>query len=530
MDIEYNLDILILEDSEFDAELIIRSLRKSDISFEHRLATNRAEFEQAMSFKKPDVILSDFNLQDYNGKAALELSRKIDPAVPFIVLSGSLTRFMEINLLEKGANDILNKDNLSRLPFAITRAFKERRDRAKLKENLKMQEALAEISINFNTQDEFDVKMNSALRIIGETADVSRVYVFEDYDNGRYAKNTYEWCSEGVEPQIHHLQDLSYEEDVPYWNTVMKQRGKIFSEDIRRLPEKLREILEAQDIKALIVYPILIEGEQVGFVGFDEIRSTRSWSMYVDRMLKTVSGIFANAYKEKHAAEALNIKNRELESALGENKVLLSEVHHRVKNNLALISSFLEMEKFREHNEEVYRILDDNLLRIKSLAIVQEMIYKSNSLLNVDALQIINQLFRNIYGTEADGTSDFDLLTSSSSVVLNVNQAVPLVLLISEIYSYLLHLKKSANKPEELSTSGIKVYEDDELFSLSISDNDLCRLLKPLSSIGELSEVAEVLVSQLDADISCLDDEAVLRIRFPRMTVKGSSANRNIKV
>lgn len=530
MEIEYKLDILILEDSEFDTELIIRELGKSDIVFEHRLAANREQFEECIQKQKPDIILSDFNLEDYNGKAALELARDVDPEIPFIVLSGSLTRIMEINLLEKGANDILNKDNLSRLPFAITRAFKERRDRVKLKENLKIQEALAEISIIFNTMDDFDTKMNSSLRIIGETADVSRVYVFEDYGEGRYARNTFEWCSEGVEPQIDQLQDLCYEEDAPYWNTVMKQRGKIFSEDIRRLPEKLREILEPQEIKALIVYPIIIEDEQVGFVGFDEIRNTRSWSMYVDRMLKTVSGIIANAYKEKQAVDALSSKNRELESALGENKVLLSEVHHRVKNNLALISSFLEMEKFRDHNEDVYRILDDNLLRIKSLAIVQEMIYKSNSLLNVDALQIINKLFRNIYGNELNGRADFELFTSHSSVVLNVNQAVPLVLLISEIYSYLLHVKKSDNEPAELNTSGISVYEDDEEFSLSIADEEICRLLNPLKSIDDLSEVAGVLASQLNAEVKCVEKRTVLRIRFRRMTVKGSSANRGVTV
>lgn len=60
-----------------------------------------------------------------------------------------------------------------------------------------------------------DEAVNDILALIGRKMNVSRVYVFENSDDNRFCRNTYEWCNEGISPEIDRLQNISYETDIP---------------------------------------------------------------------------------------------------------------------------------------------------------------------------------------------------------------------------------------------------------------------------------------------------------------------------
>ena len=150
--------LLILEDSELDAELMFREIKQMEQEFSTKLVSTKNDFEQSLINWHPDIVISDFDLQTFSGDETLILAKNLKPGIPVIILSGGISKEQEVYLLENRANDVLTKDNLKRLPFVINRLLNEKRDKEKLNNtlyelagNLEFQEALAEISLGFNS-------------------------------------------------------------------------------------------------------------------------------------------------------------------------------------------------------------------------------------------------------------------------------------------------------------------------------------------------------------------------------------------
>ncbi len=120
------LKILILEDSEYDAELILRVIKKSGLSFVHERIDTREEFIMAMKTFKPDIVLSDHSLPQFNSMEALKLSREESELIPFVLVTGTVSEEFAVECLIEGADDYILKGNLTRLPSAILGAIKKK--------------------------------------------------------------------------------------------------------------------------------------------------------------------------------------------------------------------------------------------------------------------------------------------------------------------------------------------------------------------------------------------------------------------
>jgi two-component system cell cycle sensor histidine kinase/response regulator CckA len=118
------LNVLLLEDQEADAELILLELRRAGFQVTWRRVDTEADFLTALN-TPPEIILADFNLNGFDAIRALELvaGRAVD--VPLIVVSGSIGEETAIALLKHGAADYLLKDRLARLGPSIQRALSE---------------------------------------------------------------------------------------------------------------------------------------------------------------------------------------------------------------------------------------------------------------------------------------------------------------------------------------------------------------------------------------------------------------------
>lgn len=124
-----DIRILMVEDSALDAELIERELQRAKLDCSlHRVQTER-DLRAALESTDPDVILADYNLPDFDGISALKIARAVVPRTPFIFVSGSIGEERAVQALREGATDYILKDRLSRLPAAVTRALRERRER-----------------------------------------------------------------------------------------------------------------------------------------------------------------------------------------------------------------------------------------------------------------------------------------------------------------------------------------------------------------------------------------------------------------
>jgi len=118
--------ILLLEDSDFDAELVIRELRKGGLDFVWHRVQTREEYRLALTSFLPDLILVDYKLPDFDGGQAIVMAKEICPGVPAIVVTGAVGEDTAVELFKKGATDFVLKDRISgRLLGAVERAIAE---------------------------------------------------------------------------------------------------------------------------------------------------------------------------------------------------------------------------------------------------------------------------------------------------------------------------------------------------------------------------------------------------------------------
>lgn len=139
---------MLLEDNPNDAMLVKRELERSDIDFETEECKSKGDFERLLDSFVPDIILSDINLPNYSGYEALNTLVDKQFLSPLIFVTGSLASRKAIDILKKGALDIVFKDHLEALMPAISRAItlaKERKANAKLEALNQMMSTVADI-------------------------------------------------------------------------------------------------------------------------------------------------------------------------------------------------------------------------------------------------------------------------------------------------------------------------------------------------------------------------------------------------
>ncbi len=123
------LRLLIAEDSEDDALLILRELRRGGYRPAMRRVDNAPDMRQALENADWDLIIADHNMPGFDSAEALTLARAHDPNIPFILVSGSIGEEIAVDAMKAGAHDYVMKDNLTRLLPAIQRELREAENR-----------------------------------------------------------------------------------------------------------------------------------------------------------------------------------------------------------------------------------------------------------------------------------------------------------------------------------------------------------------------------------------------------------------
>lgn len=137
------LQVLIVEDSENDALLMIRELRRGGYEPIYERVETRAAMQSALDKTKWDVILCDYNLPHFSGPEALAFVKERGLDIPFIIVTGTIGDVEAVSTMKAGAHDYILKGNLTRLPAAIERELREavmRRERRLADEMLKASE------------------------------------------------------------------------------------------------------------------------------------------------------------------------------------------------------------------------------------------------------------------------------------------------------------------------------------------------------------------------------------------------------
>jgi two-component system, NarL family, sensor histidine kinase UhpB len=175
-----DLKILYLEDSEQDAEMTARVLKKAGIPFQFEVVDNQDEYENALRKSRPDLVLADHSLYHFNSVEALKIFRSLDLKVPFILVTGTVSEEFAVNILKEGANDYLLKSNLSRLPNAILNSlekFRIEEERQKFLENVVSNEALLKEVEHMASIGSWEVDLKN--RVVKWSDEVYRIYGYE---------------------------------------------------------------------------------------------------------------------------------------------------------------------------------------------------------------------------------------------------------------------------------------------------------------------------------------------------------------
>lgn len=139
------------------------------------------------------------------------------------------------------------------------------------------------------------------------------------------------------------------------------------------------------------------------------------------------SKIFEQRLNERKATE------QAIKHALTEKEVLLAEVHHRVKNNLAIIASLFNLQISTVENGDAKNILLESKNRVKSMALIHDRLYKSDNMSNVDFAKYTKELIDEIHYSYPTVSSTVTVNTHISNIRLNVNAAIPCGLILNEL-------------------------------------------------------------------------------------------------
>lgn len=137
----------------------------------------------------------------------------------------------------------------------------------------------------------YDALIPSLLENIGQITHANRAYIFSIHEEEEcYYQNTYEWCQDGVTPQIENLQHVPAAL-IPYWDDTLRRGKAISIWDLETFKDTMPaeyDILHAQDIHGIAVLPIFAAGKFVGFIGLDD----PDHSVYdiASKMLQVISG------------------------------------------------------------------------------------------------------------------------------------------------------------------------------------------------------------------------------------------------
>lgn len=162
-------------------------------------------------------------------------------------------------------------------------------------------------------------------------------------------------------------------------------------------------------------------------------------------------------------------KEQQLEESLAEKETLLSEIHHRVKNNLAVVSGMMQLQAYDTRNEELQAKLFDSVIRIRTMASVHELLYQSNSFSRLDFSDTIVKLVENISQTLQTSTH-INLDIQCDHIKLNINKAIPASLIVNEVVT---NIYKHAFEGIPKGDIEFRVKQDNDNVLIKIKDNGI---------------------------------------------------------
>lgn len=215
----------------------------------------------------------------------------------------------------------------------------------------------------------------------------------------------------------------------------------------------------------------------------------------------------------------------DIKENLKEKETLLAEIHHRVKNNLAVISGLLQLEGFKADDAQTERILKNSQLRIHSMATVHELLYEAQNFNKLSFVDFITKMVSSIQDVYESQQPNITISFDTDDVHLNVNQAVPCGLIINELVT---NAFKHAFPNGKSGKINVILHEHGEQILLKVKDegqglpDDFT--LEESDSLG--FKLIQILSKQIDAEVSIdTQNGTAISVSFQKRDKKGASSS-----
>ena len=260
-----------------------------------------------------------------------------------------------------------------------------------VKYRLAFEQLIAEISSELAgaRNEDIDSVINSGLASIGAFTMADRAYIFQFKENTNKVDNTYEWCADGIEPQIEILKDISIDEELPWFAEQIRHQQRFHVSDVATLPPAARlerEHFEAQGIQSLIVVPIKTADRLIGFLGFDAVKKSREWKDDDIALLRFFGQTLSNVIERKRA-----------ESALRQSE----EKYRLIAENMAEIITTLDMELN-------FTYVSPSILKLRGFTVEEALKQKIDQIMTPESFQRLSEAFAEELSLEQTGTADPD--------------------------------------------------------------------------------------------------------------------------
>jgi two-component sensor histidine kinase len=206
------------------------------------------------------------------------------------------------------------------------------------------------------------------------------------------------------------------------------------------LPDEAKAWLDQQGIELSI--PLIVGGEQVGLYNLGPKLSGSAYNRDEVRLLRLMGQQAAVAVEnsrlyeqaQREIVERRRVEER-LKASLAEKEILLKEVHHRVKNNLQVISSLLHLQSRQIQDPATLELFLESQHRVKSMALVHERLYQTEGLSGVDCAEYVRELVGYLVRSYSATSSQIKLNVDVDPGSLGIDMAIPCGLIINELVS-----------------------------------------------------------------------------------------------
>lgn len=240
--------------------------------------------------------------------------------------------------------------------------------------------------------------------------------------------------------------------------------------------------------------------------------------------------VFSFILKEKSKINAtlslqndeILLKNKIIDDALKEKDLLLKEIHHRVKNNLQIVSSLLNLQIKNNHDEVSNQIITEAKERIQAIALIHKKLYLDNTFAEINMEEYLNELIDQLRITYNSNQANIAFQLKTNNILLNIDTAVPLGLIISELttnaFKYAFHNRENGRLKIEIN------HTENDYYVLNVKDNGIG--MKENFNFLESNtlgvEIVQALTEQLDGILTYKSDENGTSIKIKFKIINGN--------